>query len=179
MDMPNPTTLEPVSVKARQAVGQTCACTVADCNQPHIARGFCGKHYQRFKKANRKHIPKLARSQQAQHRRKSSLKAYYKNLDESRRKGREKSNRKRRERILLVNKIKLEAGCIDCGYADDPVALHFDHRDPSQKLFTIAKGLTRALDKLLAEIAKCDVRCANCHAIKSVKKAELGCPHKE
>lgn len=79
-------------------------------------------------------------------------------------------------RVPLINSIKLERGCIDCGYRDHPAALHFDHRDPSTKLFTIAKQMTANYDRLMAEIAKCDVRCANCHAIRSVQEGHLGRP---
>jgi hypothetical protein len=71
------------------------------------------------------------------------------------------------ERRRLVDTVKLERGCVDCGYAEHPAALQFDHRDPSQKSWIIANGLFRELGLLLAEIAKCDVRCANCHAVRT------------
>ena len=56
-----------------------------------------------------------------------------------------------------------EHPCIDCGESD-PTTLDFDHRDGVEKLATV-NALVRALNwaGLLAEIAKCDVRCANCH----------------
>jgi hypothetical protein len=51
--------------------------------------------------------------------------------------------------------------CVDCGEAD-PVVLEFDHLE--EKSFNIAKGLRdRSWEALVAEIAKCDVVCANCH----------------
>lgn len=51
--------------------------------------------------------------------------------------------------------------CVDCGETD-PVVLEFDHlRD---KKFTIGSKLTHmARSKVLAEIEKCEVVCANCH----------------
>jgi hypothetical protein len=61
---------------------------------------------------------------------------------------------------------------LDCGYNGHPVALHFDHRNQGEKSFKISSGLNRNLNSLLAEIAKCDVRCANCHAIKTVVNKE-------
>ena len=61
-------------------------------------------------------------------------------------------------------RIKLERGCVDCGYKASADALDFDHRDPTTKSFAIAKRYGQVSDeRLLAEIAKCDVRCANCH----------------
>lgn len=54
--------------------------------------------------------------------------------------------------------------CVDCGERDI-VVLEFDHRDPSQKKLHIgnARGGRVGLSTLIAEIAKCDVRCCNCH----------------
>lgn len=51
--------------------------------------------------------------------------------------------------------------CSDCGERD-PIVLEFDHlRD---KEFNIASKLTHmAWPKVLAEIEKCEVVCANCH----------------
>lgn len=54
--------------------------------------------------------------------------------------------------------------CDDCGERYPHYVMDFDHRDPLQKLFNIG-SLSRmtSVAKLLAEIAKCDVVCANCH----------------
>lgn len=56
--------------------------------------------------------------------------------------------------------------CVDCG-EPDPVVLEFDHR--GDKEFNIGSALVTAIsvDRLAAEVAKCDVRCANCHRRKS------------
>jgi hypothetical protein len=55
--------------------------------------------------------------------------------------------------------------CIDCGETDVRV-LDFDHREGSGKTALVtrlaANGFGRA--RIDAEIAKCDVRCRNCHA---------------
>lgn len=57
--------------------------------------------------------------------------------------------------------------CTDCGKKFHFAAMHFDHlRD---KKFNISDGSSRAmnLDKLKKEIAKCEVVCANCHAVRT------------
>src|SRR6266581_1725746 len=54
--------------------------------------------------------------------------------------------------------------CADCGVQYPPYVMQFDHRDPAEKSFGIGRLITRAWDRMLAEIAKCDVVCANCHA---------------
>jgi hypothetical protein len=53
---------------------------------------------------------------------------------------------------------------VDCGEADLRV-LDFDHDDPADKRWNIARllTLTHPWPKILAEIGKCSVRCANCH----------------
>jgi hypothetical protein len=69
----------------------------------------------------------------------------------------------------IVNTIKLERGCADCGYNAHPAALDFDHLPGETKLYTIGK-LCRdkaPLDAIKAEIAKCEVVCSNCHRIRT------------
>lgn len=59
--------------------------------------------------------------------------------------------------------------CIDCGETN-PAILEFDHRDPSQKSFTIGQhlGATTPMHKIWVEIAKCDIRCVGCHRKKTI-----------
>jgi hypothetical protein len=61
--------------------------------------------------------------------------------------------------------------CEDCGGSFPPWVMDFDHRDPKTKSFALAAGhaLLKPRDALLAEIAKCDVLCANCHAMRTYK----------
>ncbi|MEP6694267.1 MAG: hypothetical protein ABJB39_06460 [Chloroflexota bacterium] len=60
--------------------------------------------------------------------------------------------------------------CIDCGETD-PIVLQFDHRDDTLKVDTIGTMINRASwATLLAEIAKCDVRCANCHRRRTAEQ---------
>jgi hypothetical protein len=58
--------------------------------------------------------------------------------------------------------------CADCG-ADDPVVLEFDHlRDKS---FAIASGLVDySWARILEEIEKCEVVCANCHRRRTAER---------
>lgn len=61
--------------------------------------------------------------------------------------------------------------CVDCGEAD-PVVLEFDHRDPATKLRNVAQMIEARFSwgKIEAEIAKCDVRRANCHRRKTSRQ---------
>ena len=53
-----------------------------------------------------------------------------------------------------------------CAYCDEnePRALHFHHRDPKSKKFNISKATDYSLNQVRAEMEKCDLVCANCHA---------------
>lgn len=74
--------------------------------------------------------------------------------------------RKRRQRWL--NWYKTKKGCEECGYNENGVALDFDHRDPSQKLFNVSsRSLTMSLKRIFQEIRKCRILCANCHRVHS------------
>jgi hypothetical protein len=78
-----------------------------------------------------------------------------------------------------LDALKIAAGCIDCGYNQHPRALHFDHRDPQTKRAALgwyddrSKLLSKArLAKYLHHVETyCDVRCANCHAVRSANEA--------
>lgn len=70
-----------------------------------------------------------------------------------------------RERL---DTLKLRAGCTDCGYNAHPQALHFDHiPGRGEKLFNIGAYVHCSWEKIEAEIAKCEVVCANCHAVRT------------
>jgi hypothetical protein len=62
--------------------------------------------------------------------------------------------------------------CVDCGL-DDIRVLEFDHRPGEFKTGIIGKMLVDSVSwrRILQEIAKCDVRCANCHRIVTAERA--------
>jgi hypothetical protein len=58
--------------------------------------------------------------------------------------------------------------CHDCGGLFPPICMDFDHREPDNKLFCIsARKYHVGWGALLAEIAKCDLVCSNCHRIRT------------
>lgn len=93
-------------------------------------------------------------------------KAHYRSRNEAD-KGRYKEQRRD-----WIREYLREHPCIDCG-EDNILTLEFDHKDPSTKSFNISDAISKAycgLPKLLLEIAKCDVRCSNCHKIRTAKQ---------
>lgn len=65
----------------------------------------------------------------------------------------------------LVDSFK-DVPCMDCGKKYPPYVMQFDHVR-GKKEFNIGTSVRHAAPRLLAEIAKCQVVCANCHAIRT------------
>jgi len=57
--------------------------------------------------------------------------------------------------------------CVDCGESDR-VVLEFDHRDPATKAADVGRLIHMSTIAIIrSEIEKCDVRCGNCHRIRT------------
>src|ERR1700680_1765034 len=71
---------------------------------------------------------------------------------------------KERNRLYVLRYLQNCGGCADCGETD-LVVLEFDHLDPALKLDTLSQMIWggSSLKRIAAELAKCDVVCANCH----------------
>ena len=51
--------------------------------------------------------------------------------------------------------------------------MEFDHRDPAEKSQGVTRMVGRAsLKRIMAEVAKCDVVCANCHRMRTFVRRE-------
>ena len=64
-----------------------------------------------------------------------------------------------------LNQYKKHLFCARC-HESHPATLQFHHRNPEEKDFSISVYRTGkwSRDRILKEIAKCEVLCANCHA---------------
>ena len=76
--------------------------------------------------------------------------------------------RQRRNAILVLEYLEAHP-CVDCG-EPDPIVLDFDHVRGG-KTSSVSSMIDRAcaMDVIKTEIAKCDVRCANCHRRRTAK----------
>ncbi|HKI32610.1 MAG TPA: hypothetical protein VKA46_12145 [Gemmataceae bacterium] len=89
-------------------------------------------------------------------------KAYYLKLQD------ERVERNRR----AIREAK-DVPCADCGKRYPHYVMDFDHRPGEKKCFnlSIAAGQPRlSWTRMLAEIAKCDIVCANCHRERTYQR---------
>lgn len=62
--------------------------------------------------------------------------------------------------------------CLDCKIKYPHYVMDFDHRNSSEKKFSVANALRTggiSLKRIQKEIEKCDLICANCHRIRTWK----------
>ena len=65
----------------------------------------------------------------------------------------------------FVDEYLSDKKCSECGF-DHPAALDFHHIDPDTKEFAVSTMKSLSLSRILEEIKKCEILCANCHRIK-------------
>jgi len=64
----------------------------------------------------------------------------------------------------------LDHPCVDCGESN-PLVLEFDHvREKKRFSISSVMNSTYSIATIKKEIAKCEVRCANCHRRKTAKE---------
>ena len=80
----------------------------------------------------------------------------------------EQAKERRRHLRAWNNQIKSTTPCTDCGLFFHPVAMTWDHLPGTEKL-TEVSNLVRGGKTIKArkEIEKCELVCANCHAVRS------------
>lgn len=82
-------------------------------------------------------------------------------------KGKEKAAHNRKLNTENLFEYLQSHPCVDCGETD-PIVLEFDHVCRETKTNNISRIVsTCKWEKVIAEIEKCVVRCANCHRIKT------------
>lgn len=84
-----------------------------------------------------------------------------------------KSQHKRRKQECRdnINEYLKKHPCIDCGN-DNLVVLEFDHKNRDEKYKSVSQMMASGYSwvKVKKEIDKCEVRCANCHRIRTAEQ---------
>lgn len=78
-----------------------------------------------------------------------------------------------RDRVRpVLNEIK-DQPCADCGFRYPYPVMEFDHVR-GEKVDNVSAMVSRGvgLKKILAEVEKCDIVCANCHRIRTWERSE-------
>lgn len=83
----------------------------------------------------------------------------------------------KRRRVVLgqwVRDLKEASPCTDCGQFYPSYVMDFDHLPEFTKTFQIAWAILQRFsrEKIEAEIAKCELVCANCHRIRTNARSE-------
>lgn len=104
---------------------------------------------------------------------------YQRNKEKIRKRGiqyRKKNKKKLKGRRQQIRKwlwsLKRKP-CMDCNGVFHPCAMDFDHRDPSQKTIGISRTIYHK-KRILEEIKKCDLVCANCHRLRTLRQYRDG-----
>jgi hypothetical protein len=84
-----------------------------------------------------------------------------------------RSKERKQELVQMIAALKVERGCVDCGYNAHSVALDFDHLPQFEKKQSVARMVlyARAWETIMAEINKCEVVCSNCHRVRTAQRA--------
>jgi hypothetical protein len=78
---------------------------------------------------------------------------------------RAKNDRKRARLRQLVIEAKA-VPCMDCGQVFPAYVMDFDHREGKESEISVLVNAL-SLGRLVTEMAKCDVVCANCHRVRT------------
>lgn len=76
----------------------------------------------------------------------------------------DRNKRNKKKSRVWYNEFKSNLKCNRCP-ENHPACLEFHHVDPTKKEFTISIliGTTYSIKKIIKEIEKCEILCANCH----------------
>lgn len=79
--------------------------------------------------------------------------------------------RRKAQRAQIVLKLKRKP-CTDCGGAFHPIAMDFDHvRGEKHKEISVLVKNSAPIKTLMAELAKCELVCANCHRVRTWERS--------
>ena len=73
--------------------------------------------------------------------------------------------------LVHVYDVLRHSACADCGVTD-PLVLEFDHIGPKRASVTRLAWYGCSLATIDAEIAECEVRCANCHRRATARRGD-------
>lgn len=104
---------------------------------------------------------------------KAARKHYEANRDAMIRRAAEHTSKLREDIKLYIQDLKNKTPCLDCDRQYPFYVMQFDHIK-GEKLFNLAMMNQRwSWKRVLAEIEKCEIVCANCHAERTYQRAQV------
>lgn len=78
----------------------------------------------------------------------------------------------RKETFEILARLK-SVPCMDCGKTFPTCCMDFDHVDPGTKTLAVSQAVRQgwSVERVLEEVDKCEVVCANCHRIRTQEQA--------
>ena len=76
----------------------------------------------------------------------------------------------RKSKRVIIEEAKGQP-CVDCGIQYPSHVMQFDHIEDNKDFNIGSKGAGASVKRLQAEIVKCEIVCANCHAERTYQRA--------
>ena len=89
---------------------------------------------------------------------------YHKKVENKQKRQKQVLDRIRNNKKLVIDYFG--GKCNDCGGVFHPSVYDLHHRNPEEKDNNFKTMLHRSWNKIIKEIEKCDLLCANCHRIR-------------
>ena len=89
-----------------------------------------------------------------------------------------RSNPKKDSTQAWLVGLKAGQACTDCNRVFPPAAMQWDHLPGTAKIADVSGLRDRPREAILAEIAKCELVCVNCHTIRTARRAGWAQPRR-
>lgn len=126
-------------------------------------RGVCKKCRQKYQEENFEALKKYRHEYNKKNRTKKAI----------------ESDKRRTAVKQVINKIKSEVPCADCGNYFPSVAMDFDHVRGKNKSIASMVSQAYKIDLILEEIKLCDIVCACCHRVRTSNRRQNHAPRKD
>ncbi len=81
-----------------------------------------------------------------------------------------RNKKQRKKNKAFVDRVKRRFNCVDCGESN-PIVLDFDHvRGEKKRAIADMVSNYYSIRTIKEEMRKCEIRCANCHRIKTSER---------
>jgi hypothetical protein len=84
---------------------------------------------------------------------------------------RQQARRRHQQFVRWYQALKTDTPCADCGLTFHPAAMNWGHLPGTHKIADVGTLATQhSYGAVLREIEKCELVCANCHAVRSYER---------